>query len=469
MPAAPLRFALASTRVATPHGVRSGAIVLAGEKIEAVVPRQQVPRDVPLEDLGGLVISPGLVDTHVHINEPGRTDWEGFETATRAAAAGGVTTLVDMPLNSTPVTTNVAALEEKRNAAAGKCMVDVGFHGGLIPGNLADIEPLIDAGVCGIKAFLCDSGLEEFPASGERELRAALPILARRGVPLLVHAELIPLPRREGPGEGLPSRTDASAEGSAVTPIRNYHDWLASRPEEFERNAITLLRNLCAEYSAPVHVVHLASGPLTSHFFWAKQDGLPLTVETCPHYLHFYAERLQAADPRFKCAPPIRRKEDQSRLWEALIAGVIDTIGSDHSPCPPEMKHLDDNDWQQAWGGVSSLELTLPIVWRGLRTHMVTFDRLANWLSANPARLVGLDDRKGRIAPGMDADLCVWDHEEEWTVERQHMHHRHKLTPYEGERLRGRVKRTYVRGNLVYNEGELPTAPIGQLLHRGTP
>lgn len=444
----PARFSLASSRIVTPVGVRGGAVIVADGKIEAVVKRDEVPAGVPVDDLGGLVISPGLVDAHVHINEPGRTDWEGFETATRAAAAGGVTTLVDMPLNSSPVTTTVAGLDAKRQAAEGKCWVDIGFHGGLVPGNLADVEPLIDAGVCGIKAFLCDSGLAEFPASGERELRAALPVLATRGVPLLVHAE----------------RVD---EQDAPLKICGYGDWLASRPERFERNAVTLLRQLCAEYMAPVHVVHLASGPLTSHFFWAKQDGLPMTVETCPHYLHFYAERLEGADPRFKCAPPIRRKEDRQRLWEALITGVIDTIGSDHSPCPPEMKHLDSSDWVGAWGGISSVELTLPIVWRGLRTHLVTFSRMAEWLSSNPARLVGLDDRKGRIAAGFDADLCVWNHEEEWTVRGADLQHRHKLTPYDGEKLRGRVKRTYLRGNLVFDDGVFPTGPIGELLRRG--
>jgi allantoinase len=452
MPDASPRFALMSSRIVTPEGVRSGAIVINGEKIEAVIAAEDIPAAIPVEDLGGLVISPGLIDSHVHINEPGRTEWEGFETATRAAAAGGVTTLVDMPLNSTPVTTTVAALDAKRQAAQGKCWVDVGFHGGLIPENLAHVEPLIDAGVCGVKAFMCDSGLADFPATGEREFRQVLPILARRGVPLLVHAELVD-------------------PDMAVGQLRNYSDWLAARPESFERNAVTLLRALCAEFHAPIHVVHLASGPLTSHFFWAKQDGLPLTVETCPHYLHFYAERLTEADPRFKCAPPIRRKEDRTRLWEALIEGVIDTIGSDHSPCPPEMKHLDGNhsgggDWRHSWGGISSLELTLSLVWRGVRTHMVTFSRLAQWLSENPARLVGLGHCKGRLAPGYDADLCVWNHEEEWTVRGADLQHRHKLTAYEGERLRGRVKRTYVRGQLAYDDGAFPAGPIGRLLRR---
>lgn len=444
MPDHPSRFALASTRIVTPTGVTSGAVLINGEKIERVLPRDEIPRGLPVEDLDGLVISPGIVDTHVHINEPGRTEWEGFETATRAAAAGGVTTLVDMPLNSSPVTTTVAALETKRQAAAGKCRVDVGFHGGVIPGNLQDIEPLIDAGVCGVKAFLCDSGLPEFPASDEATLRAALPILAKRGVPLLAHAEIL--------------------DDAPHPSIREYLDWLDSRPPEFERSAVGLLRKLCEEYRAPIHVVHLASGPLATHFFWAKQEGLPFTVETCPHYLHFYAELLENADTRFKCAPPIRRKEDRRLLWEALLAGVIDTIGSDHSPCLPEMKPA--GNWQAAWGGISSVELTLPIVWRGLRSHMVTFTRLADWLSLNPARLVGLDDRKGQLAAGYDADLCIWNHEEDWTVVGADLQHRHKLTPYEGQRLRGRVKRTYLRGRLVYENGHFPGDPAGQLPRR---
>jgi allantoinase len=446
------RYALSSKRVVTPEGVRQAAVLIEGERIEAILPRGEAPSGVAVEDLGELVISPGVIDTHVHVNEPGRTEWEGFETATRAAAAGGVTTIIDMPLNSSPVTTTVTALEEKRAAAGGKCFVDVGFYGGLVPGNATELEPLIQAGVCGVKTFMCDSGLDEFPTSDEVELRAALPILARHGVPLLVHAEL-------------------ASEDDPAGPINGYHDWLNSRPADFERNAVTLLRKLCAEYLAPIHVVHLASGPLTSHFFWAKQDGLPLTVETCPHYLHFYAEQLDAANPRFKCAPPIRRKEDRQRLWEALLAGVIDTIGSDHSPCPLEMKHLDSatpggGDWQKAWGGIASIELTLPIVWRGLRTHMVTFTRLADWLSAHPARLVGLGHCKGRIAAGYDADLCIWNHEEEWIVRYDDLHDRHKITAYEGQQLRGRVKRTYVRGQLVFDEGELPAGPIGHLLRR---
>jgi allantoinase len=439
--------------VVTPEAVCAAAVVIENGRIAAVVAREDVPAGVPVEDVGDWAVSPGLVDSHVHINEPGRTEWEGFETATRAAAAGGVTTLIDMPLNSSPVTTTVAALDAKRQAACGKCRVDVGFHGGLVPGNLDDIESLVDAGVCGVKAFMCDSGLPEFPATGEAELRTALPTLRRRGVPLWVHAEIAePLDR-------------------ASMQVTSYADWLSLRPRSFERTAVTLVARLASELQAPIHVVHLTSGTLTSEFCEAKLAGVPLTVETCPHYLHFHASQLLGADPRFKCAPPIREKEDRERLWQALLCGVIDTIGSDHSPCSPELKCLDENlpgggDWQRAWGGISSLELTLPIVWRGARSRQTPFTRLAGWLSANPARLCGLA-RKGRIAPGCDADLCVWDPDEEWTVVGAELHHRHKLTPYDGERLRGRVKRTYVRGQLVYDNGAFPSEPSGELLVRG--
>ncbi len=431
-----------------PEEVRAAAIVVEGERIVAVVRREDVPAGVPVEDLGDLVISPGLVDSHVHINEPGRTEWEGFETATRAAAAGGVTTLVEMPLNSTPVTTTVAALDAKRQAAGGKCWVDVGFYGGLVEDNAEHIGPLLEAGVCGIKAFMCPSGLYDFPAVGEDEFRAVLPLLRHVGVPLLVHAELVD-------------------DDWPVREARNYRDWEWMRPAHFEFNAVGLLEKLCREFMAPIHVVHLSSGTETWTFSSAKRAGLPLTVETCPHYLYFASEDLEAADPRFKCAPPIRRRDDRSKLWDALVAGVIDTIGSDHSPCPLDMKHLETNDWHRAWGGISSVQLTLSIVGQMLPPQ-VPFTRLAEWLSRNPARLTGLAERKGRITVGLDADLCVWDPQEQWTVVGAELHHRHKLTPYEGERLRGRVKRTYVRGRLIYDDGKFPGGPTGELLQRDT-
>lgn len=441
------RRAVVSSRVVTPEEVRPAAIVIADGRIEAILAPDEAPAGVPTDDLGDLVVAPGIVDSHVHVNEPGRTEWEGFETATRAAAAGGVTTIVDMPLNSSPVTTTVAALDAKRQAAAGKCWVDVGFFGGLVDDNREHVQPLIDAGVCGLKAFLCDSGLAEFPPASEECLRVVLPLIAARDAQLLVHAELVE-PARD------------------ATPVGNYADWLAIRPGEFESRAVVLLKKLCAEFHARIHVVHLASGNLVSHFYLAKRAGLPFTVETCPHYLHFDSESLAGADVRFKCAPPIRRRDDRDRLWEGLIAGSIDMIASDHSPCPPAMKHVDDNDWQRAWGGIASLGLTLPVVWRGLRNHMVPFTRLFEWLAANPARLAGLSGRKGRLAPGFDADLCAWSPEEEWTIAAADLHFRHKISPYLGEKVRGRVRRTYVRGHVAYDDGTFPAGPIGELLRR---
>ena len=441
------RFALASRRVVTPDGEAPGAVIVDGERIAAVVALQDVPAGVPVEDLGDWVIFPGLVDAHVHINEPGRTEWEGFATATQAAAAGGVTTLVDMPLNSSPVTTTLAALQAKQAAAVGQLSVDVGFYAGLVPGRFDQLEPLLDAGVCGVKAFLCGSGLDEFPAATEQELRAALPLLAERGVPLLAHAEIVP-------------------PGAATQPIRNAADWLAARPVQFERAAIALLDRLQQEFAAPVHVVHLAASELLPAFEAAKRQGRTLTVETCPHYLFFAAEEMSDADPRFKCAPPIRTAADRDRLWAGVLGGVIDTIGSDHSPCPPAMKHLKTADWQQAWGGVMGLELTLPVVWTAGEPRGLTLTRLAELVAQRPAELTGLAHRKGRLAPGYDADLCIWDPAEQWTVDAAQLHHRHRLSPYDGHALRGRVRRTYVRGNVALDGGQFSESPTGQTLTR---
>lgn len=443
------RFALLSSRVVTPAGVRAAAVVVDGGRIAAVVDREAVPAGVPVEHLGDLVISPGLVDAHVHINEPGRTDWEGFETATRAAAAGGVTTLVDMPLNSSPVTTTVAALAAKRRAAAGKCWVDVGFYGGLVPGNLADIEPLLDAGVCGVKAFMCDSGLPEFPASSLKDMVAAMPLMARRGAPLLVHAEYPFFGDRE-----------------SLEECFSYRGFVSSR-WGMEREALAELTVMVERTRCPTHVVHVSCALAAAAIRSAKATGLPITAETCPHYLTFTAEDIPDHDTRFKCAPPIYNRENRGDLWQALLDGVIDTVGSDHSPCPPDMKYMDTGDFARAWGGISSLQLTLSTVWTGAARRSIALDRLARWLSENPAKLIGLGSSKGRLAAGYDADLCVWDPDEEWTVRGEELEHRHKITPYEGERLRGRVKRTYVRGELAYDDGEFPAGPIGELLRRG--
>lgn len=440
-------IALRSRRVVTPSGVQPAIVRIEGEEVASIRPYEAPPAGLVVEDFGDLVISPGIIDTHVHINDPG-TDWEGFETATRAAAAGGVTTLVDMPLNSLPVTTNLAALAAKRKAAVGKCWVDVGFYGGLVQGNAAELSALCKLGVLGVKAFLCHSGLAEFPNALEADLRAAIPLLAAARVPLLVHAELLTTP------------------APAPTDVRSFAQFVASRPEQWELDAIQLMINLCRETRCPVHIVHLATGAALPMLAAAKCEGLPITVETCPHYLFFDPAEVAEGDTRFKCAPPLRAGA-ATRLWQGLQDGTIDTIGSDHSPCPPSMKHLETGDFSKAWGGISSLQLTLPTVWTVANSRGKSdLAQLTTWLSANPAKLVGLDARKGQLAAGFDADLVIWDPQASYTVDAAQLFHRHPITPYDAQELTGQVHRTYVRGQLVYRDGQHIGLPGGCLLNR---
>ncbi|QDU28281.1 Allantoinase [Anatilimnocola aggregata] len=443
----PRSFALRSTRVVTPNGVGPAIVVIESGKIQRVESIDVELATFVVDDLGDLVISPGVIDAHVHINEPG-TNWEGFETATRAAAAGGVTTIVDMPLNSIPVTTDAIALAEKRSAAAGKCWVDVGFYGGLVPGNADQLPALIEAGVLGIKAFLCHSGLDEFPNATEQDLRAAMPLLARAGVPLLVHAELLTL------------------SSPAVTDVRSFSQFVTSRPEQWELDAIELMIRLCREYRCPVHIVHLATSTALPIIAAAKQERLPITVETCPHYLFFDGTKISDGDTRFKCAPPIRTGE-ATLLFGGLLDGTIDTIGSDHSPCPLEMKSIDTGNFSTAWGGIASVQLTLSAVWTFLgKQGCHDLSLLSRWLAVAPAELVGLAHRKGKIAPGYDADLVVWDPDPTWTIQGDELFHRHNVTPYDGFTVSGKVTRTYVRGNLVFADGVHREQPIGQMLSR---
>jgi allantoinase len=417
--------------VVTPESVRSASVHIAEGRIVRIGAWEDVSPDVPVVDAGESIVMPGLVDTHVHINEPGRTEWEGFETATRAAAAGGVTTLLDMPLNSIPATTTVAGLEAKRAAASGKTAVNVEFIGGVVPGNTGELEALRDAGVRAFKCFLSPSGVDEFPAVSERNLREAFPILARLGLPLMVHAE--------DPACLLPSR------GSS----RRYDDYLATRPVAAERSAISLLTQLMARYPTPVHIVHLSSASSLDAVRTARARGLPLTVETCPHYLTFAAENIPDGATEYKCAPPIRDEAERDALWEALIAGDIDLIVSDHSPCPPEMKRT-EGDFFSAWGGISSLQLSLSAAWTGARARGLKPDRIAQWMSAAPARLAGLHGRKGALAPGYDADIVLWDPDARFVVNPMELLHRHKVTPYAGRELFGKVSATYVGGRRIF-------------------
>ncbi len=444
------RFAIASSRVVTPEGEVKAAVVIEGSKIVDVIDRAAVSPEIPLTDFGGLVISPGVIDTHVHVNEPGRTEWEGFETATAAAALGGVTTIIDMPLNSNPVTTTVAALSAKRNAAKGKCRVNVGFYGGLIPGNVAELEALIDEGVFGVKAFLCDSGLDEFPGVGEKELRLALETLRPSGLPLLAHAEIV----GETPLMGNPE---------------SYAEYAASRPETFETEAIDLLIKLCREFKTPVHIVHLAAASAIPSIENAKREGLPLTVETCPHYLYFVDHQIADGQTQFKCAPPIRDANNRKRLCLAVRSGLIETLGSDHSPCPPELKHLDVGDFAKAWGGIASLQLLLSATNTVARFFRWTPELLAQRLSKRPAEIFGLGDTKGQIKKGYDADLVVWDPQKSFVCDGRTLAHRHEVTPYDDCELFGVVNETYVLGKIVCRDGLLIGEPNGKVLRRNQP
>jgi allantoinase len=439
----PADLIVRSSRVITPGGLVSAEIHVRDGRIASIEPRS-ARAGADVDDVGEAVVMAGVIDTHVHVNEPGRTDWEGFTSATRAAAAGGVTTIVDMPLNSIPSTTTPAALELKRREAHHQCHVDVGFWAGVVPGNVADLAPLAAAGALGFKCFMCPSGVDEFEAVGERDLKEAMPILGALGLPLLAHAEL---PRRL----------------AACPPTTRYADYLASRPPAAEDEAIELLVSLARAFGTRTHVVHVASSSAVPLIARARGEGLAFSAETCPHYLFFSAEGVPDRSTEYKCAPPIREREHQERLWQALDEGTIGSIASDHSPAPPALKQRERGDFAAAWGGISSLQLLLPIVWTGARRRGFGVERLAEWLSAAPARLAGLDARKGSIAEGLDADFVVWDPDGRFEVDPAALHHRHRLTPYGGAALEGRVIRTYVRGRTVYDRGSFPP-PAGALI-----
>ncbi len=417
-----------------PEGTLAATVHVAGGVIERVGEWSDLPDGVPVVDAGSSLVMAGLVDTHVHVNEPGRTEWEGFESATRAAAAGGVSTILDMPLNSIPATTSVAALEAKRAAARDHSNVNVEFIGGVVPGNIADLEPLRDAGVRAFKCFLSSPGVDEFPAVSESDLRAVFPTLARLGLPLMVHAEL-------------PDRLLPRPEGGSTS----YEIYAASRPAESEREAIALIVRLMDECDVPprVHIVHLTSPSSLEVTRAARSRGLPITVETCPHFLTFSAEEIPDGATEFKCAPPIRSAADRDGLWRGLIDGDIDLVASDHSPCPPEMKET-GGDFFAAWGGIASLQFSLSAVWTGARVRGVDPRRVATWMSEAPAQLAGMRDRKATLAAGHDADIVVWNPDAVFRVNAAVVRHRHAVTPYSGRHLFGIVERTYVAGRCVF-------------------
>ncbi len=440
-------FIITSKRVVTPESVVPASIHIRDGKIQAIANRQKLPSDAENIDVGDLVVMPGLVDAHVHVNEPGRTDWEGYATATRAAAAGGVTTLVDMPLNSIPPTTTLAGFQEKLAAAQGQCQIDVAFWGGVVPGNTLELRPLIEAGVRGFKCFLIHSGVDEFPNVTEADLQIAMPELAALETVLLVHAEL------PGPIEAAAASTDDPTL---------YQTFLHSRPRAAENEAIALMIKLSRATGARIHIVHHSSSDALPLLRQAKMEGLPITVETCPHYLTFAAEDIPATATEFKCCPPVRERENREKLWDALSEGVIDMVVSDHSPCTPHLKLKEQGDFMQAWGGIASLQFGLPVMWTNAKARGFGLQHLTEWMSRRPAQLAGLQHRKGQLKPGYDADLVIWNPEAAFTVEPSIIHHKHKLTPYNGRRLHGVVETVFVRGQRVYERGQFSAQPLGQ-------
>src|SRR5689334_17869205 len=429
-------------RVVLPETVAPRSVHIREERIVFVGDYDDVVAGCEVVDAGESVVMPGLVDTHVHINAPGRSEWEGFHSATLAAAAGGVTTLVDMPLNSIPPTTTLAGFEAKLETARGDCFVDVGFWGGVVPGNTAELAPMFAAGVVGFKCFLVPSGVDEFEHVTERDLREAMPVLTQLGALLIVHAEL-------------PQSIKTNGFGSA-----DYQSFLASRPRVAENEAIELMIRLSREFDTRVHIVHLSSAEAIPMLREAQAAGVKITAETCPHYLHFVAEEVPVGATEFKCCPPIRERDNREELWDGLRDGTIGLIVSDHSPCPGEMKVRETGDFMKAWGGIASLQLRLLVVWTEACRRGFSLLDVTRWLCANPARQVSFEAQKGSIDIGHDADIVIWNPDDQFTVSPSALHHRHKLTPYAGEVLSGVVEQTFLRGRKITN------APFGHMLVR---
>ena len=440
------------------HTVAPAAIHILDGRIASVAAYDDVPAGCELIEAGDdSFVMAGLVDTHVHVNEPGRTNWEGFATATRAAAAGGITTVVDMPLNSIPPTTTLGGFNENLEAARSQCYVDTAFWGGVVPGNTGELAALHEAGVVGFKCFLIHSGVDEFPNVTEADLREALPELKRLNSLLIVHAEV------PGPIEAAGMQSCHTEQAGGDHCETAYQTFLKSRPRASENEAVELMIRLGREFGARVHIVHHSSADALPLLAEAKQAGINITAETCPHYLTFAAEEVPDGATEFKCCPPIRERENREQLWGALGDGTLDMIVSDHSPCPPELKLKASGDFLQAWGGISSLQLRLPIVWTEARRRGFSVHDVTRWLSSAPAKLVGLEARKGAIESGLDADLVIWNPSSQFKVEGGLLHHRHKITPYEGMTLSGVVEKTFLRGRKIF-DGDHVGRPHGMLL-----
>ena len=403
------------------------------------------------EDSGNNILMPGIIDVHVHINEPGRTDWEGFDTATQAAAAGGITTVVDMPLNSSPVTITLDAFNEKLKASKGKLHVNCGFYGGLIPGNANHLEELIQAGVLGVKCFLTHSGIDEFPNVTEKDLDEAMPIIAKHNIPLLVHCEIF----------DKEIECDPIAIGFENNPT-SYKHFLASRPKQWENDAIDLMIKLCRKHHCRVHIVHVSSAEALHKIKNAKQEGLPITAETCPHYIYFNAENIPDAHCIYKCAPPIREKANNELLKQALQSGVLNFISTDHSPASPSIKEIETGNLKKAWGGIAGLQFLLPASWTALK-EIISVENFIPLHNSKPAEFINAKN-KGEIKVGKDADFVIWNPEEKRVVVKEDILFRHKISPYIGEELFGTVGRTIVNGETVFLNNKIITKGIGKIV-----
>lgn len=437
-----------SRRVVIGNTISAADIIITDGKISNILPwgKLQSSRS-QLLDVGELVVMAGIIDPHVHVNEPGRTAWEGYRTATLSAAAGGITTIVDMPLNSLPPTTTVGNFHTKLQAAQGQCYVDVAFWGGVIPNNQVELIPMLHAGVAGFKCFLINSGVPEFPHVSLMDLHSAMSELHGTNSVLLFHAEL-------EDSKSVPVTGDAAL----------YETFLTSRPDHMEVAAVEMVADLCLQYKVRCHIVHLSSARSLPVIRKAKKAGAPLTVETTHHYLTLSAENIPPGATYYKCCPPVRGHSNKEALWTALLQGNIDMVVSDHSPCTPNLKCLQDGDFLKAWGGISSLQLGLSLFWTSARIRGFSLPDVSRLLSSNPAKLCSLGDRKGAIKIGYDADLVIWDPDREFQVQEKNVHHKNKLTPYLGFLLWGQVVATVIQGTLVYHKGKHVPQPTGELL-----
>ncbi|MBT3785148.1 allantoinase AllB [bacterium] len=438
--------AICSKRILTPEGWREGVLLIERGVITEILPSIPSYFVGSIDNADDLAVLPGVVDTHVHVNEPGRTEWEGYESATHGAARGGTTTLVDMPLNCSPVTTTSRALKEKLSALKNKLFVDCGFWGGVVPGSIDDLSELTRAGVLGVKSFLIDSGIDEFPEMKIPDLERAMKILKDSRLPYLLHAEL------------------DNGEAENVEISSQYASFLASRPRSFENQAIEAILETCERTGCRTHIVHLSSSDALSILKNARSRNLPVSVETCPHYLVLSSEEIEDGQTLYKCCPPIREAENRESLWSGLKQGIIDFVVSDHSPCTPSLKLMESGDLEGAWGGISSLQFSFSLVWTEASRRGIDLSTISRLMSLEPARFAGLAERKGSLEPGKDADLFFFDPEESYALEREGILHRHSDTPYLGRRLKGSVKRTYLRGEIIYDNGNFPGIPGGRPL-----